>query len=156
MTRGTDATPGQTVAASRPGVARGRLVDVDSPAWVYWMRNADFQVIYIGVTGDRAGRMRSHAKSSPFWHEVADVLWSEQLTRDEAEEREAWHIAHERPRYNTRGKGLPPAPVKPVFDEERLALQSPRSRSHTVNRAMRRYEAELAEWEALVEAEAAA
>ncbi len=70
---------------------------------VYACRNADREIIYIGCTTRIAKRLADHRRSTPWWHEVADVETFDMPDLATARQREADAIASVRPDHNIVG-----------------------------------------------------
>lgn len=70
---------------------------------IYFLRDADGEVIYIGRSRDIDSRIKAHTTQSPFWAEVAAVEQSNLMTHGDAVEYEAQSIYRQRPRHNIAG-----------------------------------------------------
>lgn len=69
------------------------------PTWVYRFLDADWRILYVGITHDREARISQHARR-PFWPQVmwtAATLYPDRII---AEAIEARLIADENPVYN--------------------------------------------------------
>lgn len=73
-----------------------------APTAVYRLFDANDQLLYLGISSELTRRMRAHAKSKPWWADVAwdDVRWYPNRAAAECEEERA--IAAEVPKYNVR------------------------------------------------------
>jgi hypothetical protein len=71
---------------------------------VYRIFNTEGELLYVGCTRSMPQRWRGHARTQPWWHEVA--LWTNQwfATRRQALDEENRAIAVESPRYNIVGR----------------------------------------------------
>lgn len=67
---------------------------------VYYCRDADGALMYIGCSGDWTTRKRQHRDDTPWWHEVENVTFSPWMTRRDAVALEARAIRLNRPRHN--------------------------------------------------------
>lgn len=76
--------------------------------WVYICKNADDEIIYVGVTSSGLGRFSVHRHGSPWFREVMSVDIEHYGSRAESERREAELINELRPRYN---RAIPPVPA---------------------------------------------
>lgn len=83
----------------------GRIADVgDGPTSVYLARSAAGELLYVGITGQGAGRLCQHAQSSAWWCEAQSLEIEHYPTRARALRRETELIKAERPPHNVAGK----------------------------------------------------
>lgn len=67
--------------------------------YLYRLYNADFELLYVGITFNLSSRMSYHRHSQPWWSEVAD-MWSKPYPADLCAEFERRVIEYEEPKYN--------------------------------------------------------
>lgn len=69
-------------------------------AVVYWLLDADDNVIYVGCTAHIGARMAAHASTKDWWPSVDSVAYSTYMLRSEALEVEREDIKTLQPRHN--------------------------------------------------------
>ena len=84
-------------------VAEPEPVD-GGPTTVYYLHDADHQLLYVGVSASRLGteRFSRHAHDKDWWPQVAYISLEHLPTRQSALAREFEAIASLRPRYNVK------------------------------------------------------
>jgi predicted GIY-YIG superfamily endonuclease len=123
---------------------------------LYRLFDAADHLLYVGITVNPAARFAEHARTKPWWPDVARraVAWCD--NRGIAKAAEAAAIKNEQPVHNDRGKlGLGrgvhqhppvayrvPADIRPLL-EDRMA-QTGRGASAVITEALREYLAGLA------------
>jgi predicted GIY-YIG superfamily endonuclease len=78
-------------------LARGRRTAV------YRLRDADGELLYVGISWSVAARIAAHRTSQSWWREVATIDVEEFKNRGAALDAEARAIRTEHPRYNVQG-----------------------------------------------------
>lgn len=71
-----------------------------SRTWLYRLRNASGDLLYVGISVDWRRRLRQHRRSQPWWSQVADVHLELHPTWRDASWAEGDAIRQERPTYN--------------------------------------------------------
>jgi predicted GIY-YIG superfamily endonuclease len=74
------------------------------PTLLYRLRDRGGALLYIGITTDLKRRLREHAKSKPWWPDVATVETEAHVGYGVAEQAEWLAIRQEEPRWNHIGR----------------------------------------------------
>lgn len=75
-------------------------LSVMEEATVYRLYDRKLNLLYVGVTGNLAARLKAHAKTQPWWKKVGSVRLEQHTSREDAERAEALAILEESPAYN--------------------------------------------------------
>jgi len=70
-------------------------------AVVYWLLDAEDNILYIGCTMGLKYRMQSHANTKAWWPSVASLAHTDRMPREEALRLERADIAELRPPHNS-------------------------------------------------------
>lgn len=109
----------QVIAPPRPAHATDRY---DGPTALYRMYDADDQLLYIGITCNKAARWDAHRRNSPWWKLVARKELTTYPDRSAALTAELAAIRAEKPLHNVASHPSKPSRhVHLVLTEERAA-----------------------------------
>lgn len=78
-----------------------------SSCLLYRFRNAQRDLLYVGVTVAPANRWNAHSRLAGWWPHVAFVSWEVMPHKRAAEDAERHAIAVEQPRHNVRSAPIP-------------------------------------------------
>lgn len=74
---------------------------IDTPHFVYELRNSDGVLLYVGITLNLGKRMSDHARAKQWWEHVADVRATLYPSREAAQQVEL--VAKDDPAFNVEG-----------------------------------------------------
>ncbi|GAA0897782.1 GIY-YIG nuclease family protein [Pseudonocardia zijingensis] len=78
------------------------------PTFLYRLRDSTGRLLYVGITDNVRARMTAHARTQPWWSDVADVAVETHPSRQAALRAEAEAIRDEAPLWNiARGQRVP-------------------------------------------------